>query len=143
MLHSTKVKTRFHPPEVASALDRLLLAREELAAASGEAWRSFLAEFGSHYALLRPLIDLLASLDCLSSLACVAALPGYVRPHFVDEPVLQIVGARHPMIEASCSLSGGSFVPNDIDMHAETGPRFSIVSGANMGGRKTRQQQRQ
>ncbi len=147
-VNATKVKARFRPPEVAAALGRLQLAREELSAVSGAAWKEFLAEFASNYSLLRPAIELVASLDCLLSLAVVAALPGYIRPDIIDSSassedgqeaaVLEIVGGRHPMIEAAGNFAGGSgggsFVPNDIHMHGGAeGPRFYIISGANMG----------
>jgi DNA mismatch repair protein MSH3 len=155
--NATKVKVRYHPPEVSAALDRLLLAREHLVNVSNAAWRTFLASFSSHYALLRPCIELLGTLDCLLSLAVVAALPGYVRPDILDSTaaasssaetgsgdsggaggggaVLDVKGGRHPMIEAAwMGASGGSFVPNDIEMNA-AGPRFYVISGANMGGK--------
>ena len=138
-VNATKVKVRFRPAAVGAALDRLQLAREELTAVSSAAWKDFLATFASSYALLRPCIDLAASLDCLLSLAVVAALPNFVRPDVVDSPseaVLEIVGGRHPMIEAAGTAATGSssFVPNDLHMRGGAeGPRFCIVSGANMG----------
>ncbi len=63
----------------------------------------------------------LAVLDCLFSLARVAKRGGWVRPemqrgaHAVD-----IVGGRHPMVEATM---GGRYVPNDVSLsHASQAP---------------------
>lgn len=36
---------------------------------------------------------------------------GYVKPEFVDHDIIDIVGGRHPMVEA---LRSDPFVPNDI-----------------------------
>lgn len=49
--------------------------------------------------------------DCLNSLALVANEAGYVKPKFVDDDIVDIVGGRHPMVEA---LRSDPFVPNDI-----------------------------
>jgi hypothetical protein len=50
-------------------------------------------------------------IDCLNSLATVAALPGYSKPQFTEEDVLEIVQGRHPMGEA---IRSDPFVPNDL-----------------------------
>jgi DNA mismatch repair protein MSH3 len=55
----------------------------------------------------------LATLDCLLSLAAVASLPGYVKPEFVDEGGIEVVAARHPMVE---QILVDSYVPNDINL---------------------------
>lgn len=71
-INSTKKMHRFHPPEVLQALDALALAKEELSAACGRGWDSFLAEFASHYVDFRAAVQALAALDCLHSLAIVS-----------------------------------------------------------------------
>jgi len=55
----------------------------------------------------------LATLDCLLSLAAVAVLPGYTKPEFVDSGGIEVVAARHPMVE---QVLVDSFVPNDINL---------------------------
>jgi DNA mismatch repair protein MSH3 len=55
----------------------------------------------------------LAILDCLLSLAAVALLPGYTKPEFVDDGGIEVVGARHPMVE---QILVDSYVPNDIQL---------------------------
>jgi hypothetical protein len=61
----------------------------------------------------------LAELDVLASFAEVAQDYRYVRPRLVDEPVLLVKGARHPLQE----LTVDTFVPNDV-----------AVSGGGGGG---------
>jgi DNA mismatch repair protein MSH3 len=55
----------------------------------------------------------LAVLDCLLSLAAVALLPGYTKPEFVDDGGIEVIGARHPMVE---QILVDSYVPNDIEL---------------------------
>lgn len=68
-VNSTKKMIRYHPPEVLTALDQLLLANEELIIVSRAAWDSFLRGFGIYYAEFRGAVQALATLDCLFSFA--------------------------------------------------------------------------
>ena len=49
---------------------------------------------------LRATAAVLAQLDVLAALADLARQRGYCRPTMVDEPVLQIVDGRHPVLDA-------------------------------------------
>src|SRR3989442_2886521 len=84
-------------------------------------------------ALLRT-ADAVADLDVLAALAEVAATNGYVRPALTDEPVLEIRGGRHPVVERL--LVGDRFVPNDVTA-STTGRAILIVTGPNMAGKST------
>eukprot|EP00887_Chlorella_sp_A99_P004262 scaffold15.g4262.t1 len=131
---STKKAVRYHPPAVKAALQQREVAREQLEGACHSAWRVLLADFGAHYSAFRAAVTALASLDCLNSLAGLAASPGYCRPALVDEcepPQLHIVGGRHPVLDA---VMEGRFVPNDT--HLQGGDKcVGIVTGPNMGGK--------
>jgi DNA mismatch repair protein MSH3 len=52
-------------------------------------------------------------LDCLLSLAAVASLPGYTKPEFVETGGIEVVAARHPLVE---QILVDAFVPNDIHL---------------------------
>jgi len=70
----------------------------------------------------------LGVLDCLLSFAAVASLPGYVKPTFVEKGDIEVVGARHPMVE---QILVDSYVPNDMNLkHDEM--RVLILTGPNM-----------
>ena len=58
------------------------MCRERLKLAAHAAWSSFLGQFALKYDELRFAVRHLATLDCLFSLAAVAAQAGYVRPVF-------------------------------------------------------------
>jgi len=76
----TKKVNRFLPPDVKAAETALELASERLALAAAAAWQSFLAEVGGWYAPMRAAVAALAALDCLHSLAAVAANAGRAPP---------------------------------------------------------------
>ncbi|KAI4351764.1 hypothetical protein L6164_006086 [Bauhinia variegata] len=133
-VNSTKKTTRYHPPEVLAALDKLSLAKEELTIACRAAWDSFLQDFSKYYAEFQASVQALAALDCLHSFAILSRNKNYVRPAFVDddEPVqIQICSGRHPVLEITLQ---DNFVPNDTYMHAES-EYCQIVTGPNMGGK--------
>lgn len=71
-VNSTKKTNRYHPPEVLTALDRLTLAKEELAVACRTTWSNFLSGFGKYYAHFQAAVQAVAALDCLHSLAILS-----------------------------------------------------------------------
>jgi DNA mismatch repair protein MutS len=56
----------------------------------------------------------------------------YAPPELTDEPVLQIVAGRHPVVERFIDQP---FVPNDLQLHDER--RMLVITGPNMGGKST------
>ena len=102
-----------HPPAVAAAL--FLTGGRCAGAAVGAAGRANGGGgVGRSYGELRGLVQGLAALDCLFSLARVAKRGGWVRPemqrgaHTVD-----ITAGRHPMVEATI---GDRYVPNGVSL---------------------------
>ena len=79
--------------------------------------------------------DALARLDVASALAERAAEGNWAYPTLVDEACFDIVGGRHPVVEAAIARSGGRFVANDCSL-SETS-RLWLVTGPNMGGKST------
>lgn len=80
------------------------------------------------------LARLTAARDCIHAFARSATLNGYTRPTLVEEPVLELKGARHPVVELC--LPQGAFVPNDLSLDARAGG-FALVTGPNMAGKST------
>ena len=80
-----------------------------------------------------------AEADLLANFAHLAAVRKYVRPQLSEEPVLEAVGARHPVIEHWMEETReGRFIPNDIFLNAnEAGPSLLLITGPNMGGKST------
>ena len=77
---------------------------------------------------------IIATLDCLCSLATVAEDQNYVRPEVDNSGVLDIKDGRHPVIEKI--LPSGSFVQNDTYLDKAEN-RLAIITGPNMAGKST------
>ncbi len=57
----------------------------------------------------------MAEADLLTNFAHLAALRRYVRPKLAEEPVLEAVAARHPVIEQWMEETReGRFIANDL-----------------------------
>jgi DNA mismatch repair protein MutS len=80
-----------------------------------------------------------AEADLLACFAHLASLRRYVRPRLADEPVLEAVAARHPVIEQWLEETReGRFIPNDLFLSSgEDGPSLLLITGPNMGGKST------
>ena len=77
---------------------------------------------------------IIATLDCLCSLATIAEDQNYVRPEVDNSGVLDIKDGRHPVIEKI--LPSGSFVQNDTYLDKAEN-RLAIITGPNMAGKST------
>ena len=87
--------------------------------------------------LLRWTAGAVARLDAACSLATVAAERAWTRPALEHSGELEVIGGRHPIVEATASA--GAFVPNDLQL-ADDGlraPQLLLVSGPNMAGKST------
>jgi len=80
-----------------------------------------------------------AEADLLACFAYLAASRSYVQPELTDEPVLEAVAARHPVIECWMEETReGRFIANDLYLNAgEDGPSLLLITGPNMGGKST------
>ena len=76
----------------------------------------------------------IGQLDTVAALATVAARYRWVRPVLRDQPGIEIVAGRHPVVEAA--LGPGRFVPNDLRMDAGD-QQIVLLSGPNMAGKST------
>lgn len=89
--------------------------------------------------------EALADLDALASLAELAQSRRYVRPSIVDQPALEIVSGRHPVLDVT--EPEGVFVPNDTQCCARPADGESdsehgtesllLITGPNMAGKST------
>jgi len=80
-----------------------------------------------------------AETDLLANFAHLAAQRRYARPAIVEEPVIEAVAGRHPVIEQWMEETReGRFIANDIYLNAAgDGPSLLLITGPNMGGKST------
>ena len=76
----------------------------------------------------------IAELDCLCAFAEQAVRRSWVRPAISPDPVLEIVGGRHPVLDQSL---GSGCVPNDCALGGPANPALALVTGPNMAGKST------
>jgi DNA mismatch repair protein MutS len=78
----------------------------------------------------------IARIDVAAGLAELAAACRYVRPKVDRSTDFNVVGGRHPVVEAALAArASGGFVANDCDL-AET-QRLWLLTGPNMAGKST------
>ena len=77
----------------------------------------------------------LARIDVATGQAERAAEGGWCLPHIAEEPVLEIEGGRHPVVEAALSAKGDRFIANDCSLRPDD--RLWLIGGPNMGGKST------
>jgi len=81
--------------------------------------------------------DALARLDVAAAFAELAQEQGWTRPQVEDSLAFEVVGGRHPVVEAALGKAGESFIANDADLSGEEAGRISLITGPNMGGKST------
>ena len=74
----------------------------------------------------------LAELDVLACFAERAEALNLVPASLVDEPIVEIIDGRHPVVE---QVLEEAFVPNSL--HLDNERRMLIITGPNMGGKST------
>lgn len=74
----------------------------------------------------------ISELDMLISLNDVARSHNYVRPTFSLYNEMEIIGGRHPVVEA---VDSNDFVPNDLVLYNTD--KILLITGPNMSGKST------
>ncbi|MFO0742138.1 MAG: DNA mismatch repair protein MutS [Labilithrix sp.] len=129
---------RFTCDELDTLADKLAHAEERLSSREGELWTALVAELAKHDERLRAVANRLAMIDVASALAEVAHRDDFTRPDVDDSLALELVDARHPVVEKLAAA--GKFVPNDVSLDAApdgSDSRLWIVTGPNMAGKST------
>ena len=124
---------RYITPEMKEYETLVLNAEERIRQIEGRLFKEICTRLGAWRAALLGASRRIAELDVLASLAESAVQNGYTCPEVVEEDVLDIREARHPVVEHT--LQEGRFVPNDVTF--EEGERIRIITGPNMSGKST------
>jgi len=126
---------RFITPELKAYEEKVLSATHKAVEREQQLFAELSAEATGHLDALHHFGEAVATLDVLRTFAERAARFRYVPPEMADEPVLEITGGRHPVIEAEL---GDRFVPNDLALAtAEAPATLALITGPNMAGKST------
>jgi DNA mismatch repair protein MutS len=129
---------RYVTPELKENEALVLHAEEQMAELERSLFADVLSQLARDHARLQATAAALAQVDVWLALATVAVARAFVRPELTDTTELEIVGGRHPIVEAAVPAE---FIPNDTHLAAlaseHEGPRVMLLSGPNMAGKST------
>ena len=122
---------RYITPELKAFEDKALSAQERALAREKQLYEALLESLAAHIPTLQHIAQALACLDGLAAFGEAAVRYGYVCPRFSDQPGMDIVGGRHPVVERQVE----NFIANDCSLAPTR--RMLMITGPNMGGKST------
>ena len=122
---------RYITPELKAFEDKALSANDRALALEKQLYEALITELAAHVAMLQKAAHAVAALDVLSAFAERADAGRYVEPELVPDARLDIVGGRHPVVEAGLER----FIANDTRL--ADARRLLLITGPNMGGKST------
>ncbi|WP_298358081.1 DNA mismatch repair protein MutS [Rhodoblastus sp.] len=135
---------RFSTNELAELEGRIANAADEAVAIEKRLFARFASRAQSAAADIETAAKGIAAVDIFAALAEIAVQADWVRPKVDDSLDFEIVGGRHPVVEAALRSRGETFVPNDCDLSGPLkkalpifGGRIAVVTGPNMAGKST------
>jgi len=126
---------RFNTPDLHDVAQRVTQAGAHALAAEAAHFEDLSANAIASARAIAVTADALARLDVAAANAQAAVEGDWCRPALVDQPCMDVVQGRHPVVEAAVLRGGGRFIANDCQLDA--GDRLWLVTGPNMGGKST------
>ncbi len=124
---------RFLTPELKAYEEKVLDAEERIGQIEARLFQEVREAVARETRRLQAAASVIARLDVLAGLAELAARRGYARPSIDEGEALEIIGGRHPVVEA---VGAEPFIPNDLRLDRES-EQILIITGPNMGGKST------
>lgn len=129
---------RFSTAETRQFLKSMQQAEERRNNVLKDLQRRMFERFAKEYNLWKTCIDLVATLDCLTSLAIYGqnqkqiCFPEMLPFSDSVAPVIEINDGYHP-----CMILTEDFIPNGITLGGDLAPALALLTGPNMGGKST------
>ena len=124
---------RYITEELKAYEEKILGAEDAILALESQLYAGLVAEVQKGIRDIQTNCRVLSQLDVLQSFARQAVDRGYCRPVVDGGTVLDLKGARHPVIE-TLMPPGEEYVPNDIHMDSSA-TQIMILTGPNMSGK--------
>lgn len=124
---------RYISDELKQLETKILGAEDKLKAIEESLYSKMVVAIQEYIKPIQADASIIAKLDCVLSLAKVAAKNNYVKPTISESDVLDIKDGRHPVIEINLPL-GESFIPNDIYLN-QSDQQIIMITGPNMSGK--------
>ena len=122
---------RYITPELKAFEDKALSAQERALAREKVLYEAVLDALAPHVPALQRTAAALSQIDALAAFAERAAALDWNAPEFVEEPLIEIEGGRHPVVEAQVD----TFIANDVKLSPSR--QMLLITGPNMGGKST------
>ena len=128
---------RFSEPRLRVLADEVESAEGELSDAERARVEALAVDLAAQAGWIHGCAGALARLDAAAGLADLAAERDWTRPELEGGTGLEIIGGRHPIVEAA--LGASAFVPNDLALAADGlgAPQLLLLTGPNMSGKST------
>ena len=126
---------RFNSPDLHAEASRVVEAGTHALAAEAAHFEELTALAVAAASRISSTADAVARIDVAASHAQRAAEGGWCLPHLKDEPCLELLAARHPVVEEALARDGERFVANDCELGPDD--RLWLITGPNMGGKST------
>lgn len=126
---------RYITEELKEYEEKVLTAEEKIEALEYELFTEVRQHVIQYAAAIQATADLLARLDCFTTLAEVARRRNYVQPHLRDDDRIEIKDGRHPAVEMLLP-PGEEFIANDYSGD-NSRRQIQLITGPNMAGKST------
>jgi DNA mismatch repair protein MutS len=126
---------RFITPELKEYEEKILHAEEEILDLETRIFNELRQFIAGHASSVQADAQIIASLDCLASLAEVAVENNYTCPVIDDSFCIEIGEGRHPVIEKLLP-PGEHYTPNDTFLE-NSSSQVLIITGPNMSGKSS------
>jgi DNA mismatch repair protein MutS2 len=123
------------PMPLVAANNRIKVAELEIRAESRRILEELTARVAAAASALRATAAALVELDVLAAAARLGVAYGGAAVPIVDEPLVDLRDARHPLLALRAAREGFALVTNDVALGGVVRARLLVVSGPNAGGK--------
>lgn len=124
---------RYITQELKEYEEKILGAQEKIAIIENRLYNELVISLMDYVPVIQLDASLLARLDCLVSFTRVAIENRYNRPVVDDSLDIELVDARHPVIEKELP-PGEPYITNSVSLNNET-TQVMMITGPNMSGK--------
>ena len=124
---------RYITQELKEYEEKILGAEDKILSLESRLYGELVAALAAYIPKIQADASCIAQLDCLLSLAAVAAENNYIRPVVDESDTIDIRQGRHPVIEKQMPV-GEKYIANDVLLNSTT-QQIIIITGPNMAGK--------
>lgn len=124
---------RYFTEELKETENKIIEAEGKLEVVEARLYNDVVATIRDNAQRIQSAARIAAEIDVYAALARQAIDAGYVRPEITTDGSLEIIGGRHPVVEAMTGRA--NFISNDTKL--DEADRMMLITGPNMAGKST------